>query len=159
MPLPCASVSRPCHGIELLEILTRGRNILGSVAGPKALEILVKLGWRGDRQKDGNIPSLDSHLSLVLGAPSSAIAVPKRPGLTRNTFSPFRVTSAWAPRSRTSRKQIPVARGWSAGPETKSRSPRAFSPLESRSGPVRSLRDSHFREVRRLELPPGSKLL
>lgn len=116
MPLPRASVSRPCHGVELLEILTQGRNILVSVAGPKALEILAKLGWTGDRQNDGYIPSLDSHLSLVLGARSSAIAFPERSGLTRNTFSPFRVTSAWVPQSRTSRTQILVARGWSAAP-------------------------------------------
>lgn len=158
MPLPRASVSRPCHGVELLEILARGRHILVSVPGPKALEILAKLGWTGDRQSDGYTSSLDSHLGLVLGARSSAIAFPERSGLTRNTFSPSRVTSAWVPQSRTSRTQILVAGGWSAGPETTSRSPPALLPLESRSGPVRSLLDSHFREVRRIKLPPGNTL-
>lgn len=59
---------------------------------------------------------LKPHLSSVLGARSSAIAFPGRPGLTRNRFSPPRITPSRVPQSSASRKQIPVARSWSAGP-------------------------------------------
>lgn len=106
----------PVSGAERLEILTRGRTMLASVAGFNILEILGSLGWGEDGQNHSYIPRLDSHLSSVLGARSSAIAFPGRPGLTRNRFSPPRITPSRVPQSSASRKQIPVARSWSAGP-------------------------------------------
>lgn len=156
MLLPCASLSRPCHGVGRLEILTQGRNILvRSVVGPTELEMLASLGWGEDRQMHGYIPSLDSHLSLVLVARSSAIAFPGRPGLTRNRFSPFRGTPSWVPQSSASRKQILVSRSWNAESTTTRPSLRQRSPV---TPPLR-LRDSHFRDVRCIKLPSGSKLL
>lgn len=96
--------------------LSRGEGgiIPVSVVGPRVLEILASLRWNEDRQNHGYVPCLDSHLSLVLGAHSSAIAFPGRPGLTRNSFCPFRLTPSWVPQFTASRKQILFARGWGA---------------------------------------------
>lgn len=98
---------------------------------------------------------LKPNLSLVLVARSSAIAFPGRPGLTRNRFSPFRGTPSWVPQSSASRKQILVSRSWSAESTTTRPSLRQRSPVAL---PLR-LRDSHFRDVRCIKLPSGSKLL
>lgn len=97
------------------------------MVGFNILAILGSLGWVEDRQNHSYIPCLDSHLSLVLGARSSAIAFPGRPGLTRNRFSPLRITPSWGPQSSASRKQILVVRGWSAEPPATSLSPRQRS--------------------------------
>lgn len=104
---------------------------------------------------------LKPNLSPVLGARSSAIAFPGRPGLTRDRFSPSRVTPSWVPQSSASREQILVSRGRSANSATTRGSlrQRSRTQLLSRSGPVRRLRDSHFREVSCIQLPFRSKLL
>lgn len=104
MPLPCASISRPCHGAKRLEILTQGKNILVRVVGLNTLETLASLGWSEDRQNHGYVPCFDSHLGLVLSARSLAIAFPGRLGLTRSRFSQARITPSWVPQPSASRK-------------------------------------------------------